>query len=343
MGGASVGGAGGTGASNVGGSGGGGSSVGGSGGGDAGERRGCWSARLQLANSAEFGEETSGRDGRRGRRDDVRDRGVGRKRPARGRGEPWAGTCRVDGGPLASESSVLRGGWRFRHHDRRGWWLRVGRTHADERAGPLGHHDGVWRSGPPMPTARANAMGAVWNGKLAVIGSGTQYGATEATGVIELYDPGANTWSSSRLAVTPRAAGVAVVDSAGNSYVIGGALQNSLYGDPIVEVVTATGITAGPPLTLGRVQIAGGLLSCGIVVAGGWTAAGDTPIVEGLLGARSVAIFATHADESRRRGRRGDQRQPDRCRRRPISGQVGLPGRGRGARHELVLGPRVRI
>jgi hypothetical protein len=147
---------------------------------------------------------------------------------------------------------------------------------------------GVWRSGPPMPTARASAMGAVWNGKLAVIGGGTEYGATEATGVIELYDPGANTWSSSTLAVTPRAAGVAVVDSAGNSYVIGGALQSSLYGDPIVEVVTATGVTAGPSLPLGGVQIAGGLLSYGLVVAGGWTAAGDTPMVEGLLGARTM-------------------------------------------------------
>jgi hypothetical protein len=27
---------------------------------------------------------------------------------------------------------------------------------------------GTWQSGPPMPTARANAMAAVWNGKLAV-------------------------------------------------------------------------------------------------------------------------------------------------------------------------------
>ena len=41
---------------------------------------------------------------------------------------------------------------------------------------------GVWRSGPPMPTARAIAMGAVWNGKLAVIGGGTQYGAIAGNG-----------------------------------------------------------------------------------------------------------------------------------------------------------------
>ena len=64
-------------------------------------------------------------------------------------------------------------------------------------------------------------------------------------------------------------------------YVIGGALQNSLYGDPIVEIVTADAVTAGPSLNVGRVQVAGGLLPSGPVVAGGWTAALDTPTAEG--------------------------------------------------------------
>jgi N-acetylneuraminic acid mutarotase len=146
---------------------------------------------------------------------------------------------------------------------------------------------GVWQSGPPMPTARANAMAAVWNGKLAVIGGGTQYGATQTTGVIEIYDPASNTWATSTLAVTPRAAGVAVADS-DRIYVIGGAVQNSLYGDSIVEIVTADGIASAPSLGLARVQVAGGLLPFGLVVAGGWTAQYDTATAECLLGPRTA-------------------------------------------------------
>ncbi len=147
---------------------------------------------------------------------------------------------------------------------------------------------GVWSSGTPMPTARANAMAAAWNGKLAVIGGGTQYGATQMTGVIELYDPSSNSWTSSTLTVTPRAGGVALVDSDARIYVVGGAIQNSLYGDPIVEIVTANGVTAAPSLALGRVQVAGGLLPSGLAIAGGWTAAGDTATAEGLVGSRSA-------------------------------------------------------
>jgi len=146
---------------------------------------------------------------------------------------------------------------------------------------------GMWRSGPPMPTARANAMGAVWNGKFAVIGGGTEYGATVATGAIEIYDPVAGTWATSTLTVTPRAGGVAVVDS-DRIYVIGGALQGSLYGDPITEIVTNDAVLAGPPLRKGRVQVAGGLLASGLAIAGGWTAALDTATAEGLFGTRAA-------------------------------------------------------
>jgi N-acetylneuraminic acid mutarotase len=145
---------------------------------------------------------------------------------------------------------------------------------------------GVWTSGPPMPTARVNAMGAVWNGKLAVIGGSTAFGSMAPIGVIEIYDPAANAWTTSTLAVTPRAGGVAVVDG-DRIYVIGGAGQGSLYGDPTVEIVTASGVTAGPSLLLGRVQVAGGLLPSGPVVAGGWTPQYDTAEAEGLLGART--------------------------------------------------------
>jgi N-acetylneuraminic acid mutarotase len=145
----------------------------------------------------------------------------------------------------------------------------------------------AWQSGPPMPTARANAMAAVWNGKLVVIGGGTQYGALQATGVIEIFDPTSNSWSTSPLAVTPRAGGIAMADS-DRVYVIGGAVQNSLYGDPIVEILTAEGVTPGPSLSLARVQVAGGLLPAGLVVAGGWTANLDTPAAEGLFGARTT-------------------------------------------------------
>lgn len=146
---------------------------------------------------------------------------------------------------------------------------------------------GVWQSGPPMPTARVNAMGAVWNGKLAVIGGSTQFGSGLVTGVIEIYDPTSNSWASSPLTVTPRASGVAVAD-ADRIYVIGGAVQNSLYGDSIVEIVAADGVTAGPPLGLARAQIAGGLLPSGLVVAGGWTPTYDTATAEALLGARTA-------------------------------------------------------
>jgi N-acetylneuraminic acid mutarotase len=146
---------------------------------------------------------------------------------------------------------------------------------------------GDWQSGPPMPTARANAMAAVWDGKLVVIGGGTQYGAVQATGVIESFDPMSNSWSTSPLAVTPRSAGIAVTDSH-RVYVIGGASQNSLYGDPIVEILTAEGVTSAPSLGLARVQVAGGLLPAGLVVAGGWTANLDTAAAEGLLGAQTM-------------------------------------------------------
>ena len=146
---------------------------------------------------------------------------------------------------------------------------------------------GIWRSGPPMPTARAIAMGAVWNGKLAVIGGGTQYGATQTTGVIEIYDPVADTWATSPLTVTPRTAGVAVVDS-DRTYVIGGAVQGSLYGDPIVEIIMGDTVIAGPSLNGGRVQVAGGLLPSGPVVAGGWTSALDTATAEGLFDTRTA-------------------------------------------------------
>jgi N-acetylneuraminic acid mutarotase len=288
MGGASVGGAGGTGASNVGGSGGGGSSVGGSGGGGAGNAGVAGAPGLswrtlpslptprQNPMGAAVGDTMyviGGLD-ESGLLEDVESLGPGQAAWTTAPSLPNPQCCAAAG--VLGTTIAVAGGYGSDGHTPTSALVLFDTT------------TGVWRSGPPMPTARANAMGAVWNGKLAVIGGGTQYGATEATGVIELYDPGANTWSSSTLAVTPRAAGVAVVDSAGNSYVIGGALQNSLYGDPIVEVVTATGVTAGPPLTLGRAQIAGGLLSYGLVVAGGWTAAGDTPMVEGLLGARTV-------------------------------------------------------
>jgi hypothetical protein len=146
---------------------------------------------------------------------------------------------------------------------------------------------GTWRSGPPMPTARVNAMGAVWNGKLAVIGGSTQFGSGQVTGVIEIYDPVSNSWTTSTLAVTPRASGVAVVDS-DRIYVIGGVVQNSLYGDSIVEIVTAAGVTVGPSLGLSRAQVAGGLLPAGLAVAGGWTPAFETATAEVLLGARAA-------------------------------------------------------
>lgn len=145
---------------------------------------------------------------------------------------------------------------------------------------------GVWQSGPHMPTARVNAMGTVWNGKLAVIGGSTQFGSEQATGVIEIYDPASNTWATSTLTVTPRASGVAVVDS-DQIYVIGGASQDSIYGDSIVEIVTADGVTAGHSLALARCQVVGGLLPSGLVVAGGWTPSFDTATAEGLLGART--------------------------------------------------------
>ena len=74
---------------------------------------------------------------------------------------------------------------------------------------------GVWQFGPPMPTARVNAMGAVWNGKLAVIGGSIRFGSTQLMGVIEIYDPTSNSWAASSLTVTPRASGVAVVDTDG--------------------------------------------------------------------------------------------------------------------------------
>jgi N-acetylneuraminic acid mutarotase len=101
-----------------------------------------------------------------------------------------------------------------------------------------------------------------------------------------VYDPALNSWATSTLAVTPRMGGVAVVDG-DRIYVVGGAVQNSLYGDSLVEIVTAGGVTAAPSLGLRRVQVVGGLLPSGPAIAGGWTAASDTATSEGLFGART--------------------------------------------------------
>jgi hypothetical protein len=55
--------------------------------------------------------------------------------------------------------------------------------------------------------------------------------------------------------------------------------------------VTAEGVDAAPSLGIGRAQVVGGLLSSGLVVAGGWTANLDTPTAECLLGARAAWQF----------------------------------------------------
>ena len=241
---------------------------------------------LQLASAAELGKETAERDGGSDRRDDVRDGGVDesgllvdveRLEPGQA---GWTAAPSLPNPQCCAAVAVLdtviavAGGYGSDGHTPTNALLLFEST------------TGVWRSGPPMPTARANAMAADWNGKLAVIGGGTQYGAVEPTGVIEIADPASDTWASSPLTVTPRAGAVAVVD-ADRMYVVGGAVQKSLYGDPLVEVVTPDGVCRGPALGLGRVQVAGGLLSAGLVVAGGWTVQLDTATVEGLLGARS--------------------------------------------------------
>ena len=197
---------------------------------------------------------------------------------------------------------------------------------------------GAWQSGPPMPTARANPMAAVWNGKLAVIGGGTQYGALQATGVIEIYDPASNSWATSTSTVTPRAGGVAVVD-ADRIYVIGGAVQNSLYGDPIGQIVTTDGV--GSRSVLGARQSAGRRGICS--PRGRWSQAAGQPLAipprPKLCSARArVAIPATHADESRRRGRGGGRRKPNCHRRHNFGRRLGAAGRGRGARSGLGQG-----
>jgi serine/threonine-protein kinase PknK len=145
---------------------------------------------------------------------------------------------------------------------------------------------GVWQQGPPLPTARVNAMAVAWGGKLAVIGGSTG-SPREPTGVIELYDPVARAWSTSTQRITPREGGVAVTDGS-SIYVIGGAVKNSLYGDSMVEIVSATETTTAPSLNLGRVQIAGGFLAGAVVIAGGWTAAASTATAEGLFGTSST-------------------------------------------------------
>jgi hypothetical protein len=65
-------------------------------------------------------------------------------------------------------------------------------------------------------------------------------------------------------------------------------LRRDNFADPLVEIVTSDGVCRGPALGMGRVQITGGLLPFGLVVAGGWTAALHTASVEGLLGTRSA-------------------------------------------------------
>ena len=110
-----------------------------------------------------------------------------------------------------------------------------------------------WQTMAPAPLARFESQGAAVNGKLYVVG-GFYNNATQATDLVDVYDPSANTWQ--RIASIPEAITHApvVVDGA-TLYVLGGYVGNNPGGSTnhVWKLDTTTNTwSAGPSLPAGR-------------------------------------------------------------------------------------------
>ena len=85
----------------------------------------------------------------------------------------------------------------------------------------------VWFTTAPMPTARGSLAAASSGGKIYAIGGVTSKGGIRSFfSTVEVYDPGANSWSTAASMPTPRYDLAAATDAQGNIYAIGGVTPN---------------------------------------------------------------------------------------------------------------------
>ncbi len=118
-----------------------------------------------------------------------------------------------------------------------------------------------WRTRSAMPTARAWAgAAAANNGKIYVVGGGTQYPPMVTTSVVEEYDPVHDTWAAMP-SVSPARSQVGVASANGRIYAAGGwqcsgcAPLNTLeeFTPPFAELVpvpSASAVYPGDPVSV---------------------------------------------------------------------------------------------
>jgi N-acetylneuraminic acid mutarotase len=142
--------------------------------------------------------------------------------------------------------------------------------------------DFPWTSRRPAPTTRQHAAAAVIDGRLYLVGgqlTGTGVTPGPATGVLEIYDPATDTWTTGASMPTPRM-GLVAATVGGKLYAIGGATDGfqSPNATGTVEVYDPATNTwaAGVPMPTARAYAGGAAVEGGrVIVAGGRTQATD--------------------------------------------------------------------
>ncbi|MBC8876925.1 MAG: protein kinase [Planctomycetes bacterium] len=137
----------------------------------------------------------------------------------------------------------------------------------------------TWSTAVPMPTPRADAVTAVVNGRLYVIG-GCDHGNSWT--INEAFDPENNSWTPRRSMPTPRQSPVAVVLGE-RIFVIGGRTPPpSLRCLNVVEVYDTTNDSweEATPIGVPRCASAGGCVGGKLYVIGGSDGTGETNVVE---------------------------------------------------------------
>jgi len=122
-----------------------------------------------------------------------------------------------------------------------------------------------WSTTPaPMPTARYGLAAATVNGKTyAIGGTGTVTGVLNLAAV-EVYDPVANSWSTTAAPMTTTRTALAVASVNGKIYAIGGFSHSALATVEVYDPVANSWSTTPAPMTAARFSLAaadaGGLI-----------------------------------------------------------------------------------
>jgi N-acetylneuraminic acid mutarotase len=130
----------------------------------------------------------------------------------------------------------------------------------------------VWFSMAPMPTARAGLAAATVNGKIYAIGGFGVGGTFLAT--VEVYDPVANTWSTTPAPMPTARAGLAAVTVNGKIYAIGGV--DGLLGSTVevYDPVANSWSTTPVPMPTARYGVAAATVNGKIYAVGGFAIGG---------------------------------------------------------------------